>query len=192
MEHYKKLVVVPFDKPTEKPENIETKQPEEEHVIRSSNKKSELQSFKRRRNARIENILKIILPLAKINAYNEKGEIRSGDAYIDSSDIAQLILYAVTPGKTLIGESDFINLLIEADIDPYLIPNERIKSKMSSTPKHKFDADRIATVTSTISDIQPNVASKSYKRGLEDTDDVEPKRKKQLVNWTIPTSDDED
>ena len=76
-------------------------------------------------------IMKILLKLAKINGYDLVGRVRNKNgSFINDSDLLDLINDAMSHGKLLIGQSEFINLLYEANVEPDLIINENIKAKL--------------------------------------------------------------
>ena len=74
--------------------------------------------------------MKILLKLAKINGYDLVGRVRNKNgSFINDSDLLDLINDAMSHGKLLLGQSEFINLLYEANVEPDLIINENIKAK---------------------------------------------------------------
>jgi len=80
---------------------------------------------------RLLRILKIVLKIAKIGGYDENGRVRRKDGnFIDKSNVSTLLNHAMTQGKVLHGEAEFIELLQEAKIDPNLIVNENLRSKL--------------------------------------------------------------
>jgi hypothetical protein len=97
---------------------------------------TETTSAKRVRNKPFEKlakILKIVLGLAQVNGYDVIGRIKTknGD-FLDKSNVIDLIIHSMSYGKELIGETEFINLLFEANISPTLIVNENIKKKLAN------------------------------------------------------------
>src|ERR1700677_698966 len=96
MEHTRKMVVVPAETESAASMPIATAKPT---AIRHPFEKLMKQ-------------LKIILKLARIDAYDLDGHIRGADSsMIYNSDILHLLSHAMTPGRLLIGESDFLKLL---------------------------------------------------------------------------------
>ncbi|RWS26471.1 hypothetical protein B4U80_02435 [Leptotrombidium deliense] len=90
--------------------------------------------------------LKIILKLAKINAYDENGRIRDkSGTFIENIS------------RVLLAEKEFIDLLNEANIDPELIINDNVRKNSSIKP--------IITET-----IEPS-RSETIKRKRDDLDD---------------------
>ena len=124
MEHSRKMMVVPY-----------TGSQNTSHV--SIPKKSK--SIKEKSVEKIKKILTIILKLAKINGYDESGRINDNGNFIENSDIVALIQYALTPGKVLIGENEFAELLIKAGVSPDVITNDNLKAKIiKSRTKEKI------------------------------------------------------
>src|SRR5882672_1023893 len=75
--------------------------------------------------------LKIILKLARIDAYNLDGQIKGADGqYMSRSDIIHLLQHSMTPGKLLIGEDEFVDLLHKANVEIDLIVNENVRSRL--------------------------------------------------------------
>jgi len=80
---------------------------------------------------KIENLLKIMAKLAKIQGYDENWRIRNQKGqFIDDTNVAALLTYAMSPGKVLNGEQNFIDLLNEAGVSEELVLNEAIKAKL--------------------------------------------------------------
>lgn len=75
--------------------------------------------------------IKLILKLAKVNAYDINGRIRNEDgSFLDNSDITHLISYAMSPGTVRKGEDTFIKLLYQANVEPELLYNNNLKAKL--------------------------------------------------------------
>lgn len=73
----------------------------------------------------------IILKLGRIKGYDENKRILGSDGkYIHGSDISMLLNEAMSPKRVLNGMDDFIKLLAKAKIDPDIILNDTIKSKL--------------------------------------------------------------
>ena len=76
-------------------------------------------------------LLKIGLKLALINGFNDEFKIKSQDgSYVEGSNIIQLLNFALSHGKRPVGETDFVKLLSEAKIDPSMIKQDDIRSKL--------------------------------------------------------------
>jgi hypothetical protein len=115
MEHSRKVVVMPIEMET------------------SRTTRGKQEGGKRNVNPPRKRLVKIILKLAKIKAYDEAGRILgSNGQYMDNTDIDILLAYAMTPGRILSGEMDFVRLLREANVEPELIINDNLRSKLSN------------------------------------------------------------
>lgn len=91
---------------------------------------------------KLNNIMKILLKLAKINAYDITGRVRDKNGvFLNDSDLISLINHAMTHGKLLLGQSEFIRLLHEANVEPNLIINENIRAKLLNIYSGNPDPD---------------------------------------------------
>ena len=161
---------------------------------------------------KITRIMKIFLRLANIKGYDLIGRVRdSSGNFIKDSDIIALISHSLTHGKLLLGQNEFINLLFEAKIEPELIVNENVKSKLMSLYSDKNDdLNENATVTTVVEEKtddkildKKSLKSNSKKRKIaskqednnfneNDLNEVkQPESKKRKLNWDINNSDDE-
>src|SRR5207245_270197 len=85
----------------------------------------------RQRPDKVQKLLDIALKLALIKGYNEKRQILAPDGtFLPNSDILHLLNYTLSPGKVLIGETEFIYLLRKAGVDPTIIVNEHVRSRL--------------------------------------------------------------
>jgi hypothetical protein len=76
-------------------------------------------------------LLKLILKLAFVNGYDDNNHlIGDNGQVIANSDIGSLISHALSHGKVLVGEHEFIQLLKRAKVDPELILNQNVKLKL--------------------------------------------------------------
>ena len=81
---------------------------------------------------KIHRFIKVILKLAKSNSYDEESlriKTKNG-TYLEKSNIVDLLTHSMSIGKVLHGEDEFIALLAENNVDPDLILNENVKSKL--------------------------------------------------------------
>jgi len=75
--------------------------------------------------------MRVISKVAMIRGYDDDGRIlMENGRYMENSDIASLMFNAMSPGKLIIGEHEFINLLKKASVNPDLILNENIRYKL--------------------------------------------------------------
>ncbi|MDI9311997.1 MAG: hypothetical protein QM535_17420 [Limnohabitans sp.] len=92
-------------------------------------------SSRDRANLKMINLLRVMSKLANIKAYDEEGRIKTKDGkFLQNSDVAYLLLNAMSPGKIVIGEEEFILLLKSAQVNPDLILNENIRQKLMNLP----------------------------------------------------------
>jgi hypothetical protein len=80
---------------------------------------------------KLHKLLNIVLKIASVNGYDQNFRIYDANGSpITNSDIVVLLNNAVTPGKILYGENDFIRLLYEAQVNPQWIVNENVRNKL--------------------------------------------------------------
>lgn len=112
MESYDKIVIGP--------EQMDTSSS-------STTKKS-----KRDPMSRIHKILRLILKLAQVDAYDLNFQVKNDAGEpIPRSDVGRLTLQALSPGRMIIGEDEFIRMLFKAGIYPEEIVNEQYRAKLS-------------------------------------------------------------
>lgn len=110
----------------------------------------ESKAINRRRGSmidKIQRLLKIVLKIADIKGYDYMWRIKRTDGKtVDNSNIINLLLHAMSPGKLLVGEKEFIDLLYKANVDADLIINDNVKAKLTSLYENK---NRLPTTTIT-------------------------------------------
>lgn len=80
---------------------------------------------------KIHRFIQVILKLARKFGYNDDMKIKLKDGkYLDKSNVVDLLTHAMSVGKVLYGENEFIELLYDAGVEPELIINENVKSKL--------------------------------------------------------------
>ena len=80
---------------------------------------------------KIHRFIKVILKLARNVAYDEDLRVKlKNGKYLEKSNIVDLLTHAMSVGKVLYGEEEFIQLLAESDVDPELIINQNVKLKL--------------------------------------------------------------
>ena len=80
---------------------------------------------------KIHRFIKIILKLAKYVGYDNDLRIKlKNGKYLEKSNIVDLLTLAMSVGRVLYGENEFIELLANSDVDPELIINENVRSKL--------------------------------------------------------------
>ena len=76
-------------------------------------------------------LLQIIMRIASIQGYNDKGNIKDKDGkFLEGTDIVPLILYSVTKERLVKGIDSYVDLLIEAKVPPEVITNENLKQRL--------------------------------------------------------------
>jgi len=157
---------------------------------------------------KITKLIHIILKLANSKAYNLDRQIRLKDgSYMQNSDIITLLNYAMTPGRVIIGENEFIQLLYEAHITPDLIINDNLRPKLVKfETNYKSEEPRVTVKRKIDDEIDDEVVPLKRQRLEEPEEPIdEPrvppitlKRKKdrwavvnnkRKLDWTMP--DDE-
>ena len=80
---------------------------------------------------KIHRFIKVILKLARNVGYDDELRIKlSNGKYLEKTNIIDLLTHAMSIGKVLYGENEFIELLSNSNIDPDLIINENVKLKL--------------------------------------------------------------
>ena len=80
---------------------------------------------------KIHRFIKIILKLARSVAYDEDLRIKlKNGKYLEKSNIVDLLTHAMSVGKVLYGENEFIQVLNDSNVDPDLIINENVRLKL--------------------------------------------------------------
>ena len=88
------------------------------------------------------------MKLAKLDSYDDLLRIKTRNGnYLDKSNIVDLLTHSMSAGKVLHGEEEFIALLARSGVDPELILNENVKSKLigysGRTPTHSDQKSEI-------------------------------------------------
>ena len=200
---YQKMLAMPADS--------ENSFKSEEIEVKSNSPKKKVNVF----FDKITRIMKIFLRLANIKGYDLIGRVRDSNGnFMKDSDIISLISHSLTHGKLLLGQNEFINLLYEAKIEPELIINENVKSRLLNLYSDK-NTDSIENSSVTVinedkkdDEIRDNksVKKKSLKRKIDrsaednisnaeevgeaNVEVIQPSRKKPKVNWDINNSDE--
>jgi hypothetical protein len=116
---------------------------------------------------RTKKLFNVALKLALVNGYDfDLKLVDINGAVVPHSNIELLINHALSHGKLLVGEEQFVQLLHKANVDPEMIVNENIKEKLRlyrnnnmqksikpvemivrSKLKPKMDAENYATIS---------------------------------------------
>ncbi|KAI1291115.1 hypothetical protein HDE_07692 [Halotydeus destructor] len=123
------------DLPQPPPLRLRGEMPEKMEVETQTKRKGNL--IRERALERQRRMLKIIMKLAAVKGYNDLDHIRLEDgSYMRGSDLVPLLMHALSPGRIVVGLSEFVQLLHYANVEPELIVNETVRSmleKLSGT-----------------------------------------------------------
>jgi hypothetical protein len=196
----KKMVAMPaeLENHSRIDENIFSNEPEVSNI---SNRK--LESMPKRRenfNTKFIKVMKILLKLAKINGYDFIGQIRNRRGeFINGSDLISLILNAMSHGKLLLGESEFIHLLNEAKVEPELIINENVRAKLINIysniePEVKNTISKTESQVPTLNENRRIIKRKRMrdKSELKPETEVSPAKKRKWETLDNNEDDDDD
>ena len=141
---------------------------------------------------KIHRFIKVILKLARTIGYDDdlRIKLRSGK-YLEKSNIVNLLTHAMSAGKVLYGEDEFIELLADSGVDPNLIINENVRNKLiqftnknkefsTVTEKEVVSRNLKSTAANEMSDPRINVIRKGAKKFIVEKEN-EPKRKYKLI-----------
>lgn len=148
-------------------------------------------------NDKLVNSLMIALRLAPLSAYDEQNRIKKLDgSVIENSNIISLITNALSPGKNLLGQEEFVKWLKKADIDPSIIVNENIRVRlMNSVNKHNKEMMTTLPPVQTIKESEKIDEEMNVDTDKENTADViiEPAQKDQMakIAQQTPLPDDD-
>lgn len=167
MEHGRKMILVPAeqDLSTQNISNLPFNSPKQ-NTTKPKKQKENIFS----KSAIIERVVTIIVPIALLKAVDNYLRIRNRDgSAVEGSNLKDLLSYALTPGKALVGENEFVELLSRAKVNPDLIINGNLKSKLISYNNNK-NQDNIPEINSDnpANEDRPSVIVKVPKRRHED------------------------
>jgi hypothetical protein len=162
-------------------------------------------------------MLKIILKLASVNAYDETGRIKNtSGTSIENSDIVTLLNHALSKGTKLVAESEFVEMLHKGNVEPDLIINDNVRAKLEylyhASPRRTQPRREPSPVLLRKEPIRPPVVRETHAKrrrdqvedDIADADDVEPahkrprnesikrKRPEGPPAWEIPLPEDDD
>ena len=125
----KKVVLIPANSGMNQYGGGETN--EENVGVLTSDVKNKEDRIKTKIYDKIHRFIKIILKLARHVGYDNDLRIKlKNGKYLEKSNIVDLLTHAMSVGKVLYGENEFIELLADSDVDPELIINENVRSKL--------------------------------------------------------------
>lgn len=175
MKYARKVVVVPFDEE----EEGEPHQDGGEIVEPPQPKGNRIKQYALDRQRKF---LSIILKIASINGYDAEGRIKLRDGrYMERSDILNLLTHALSPGRSVSGLQEFVELLREANVPSEMIINENVRAMM--------EGKRVATyappvhVVSNTAPPERRVAKKRHHDNIVDVVDAQhaPTNKRQRI-----------
>lgn len=93
---------------------------------------------------KIHRFIRIILKIAQSDGYDDSLRIKTRDGnFLEKTNIVDLLTHAMSIGKVLHGEEEFIALMAKANVDPDLILNENVKSKLLQYTNQRQKANYI-------------------------------------------------
>ncbi len=167
MEHARKMIMMPAE--AVKP--LQAKQApymvSDANIVKQD-KKSPTMSTRTRE-------LKLVWKIAFAKGYDENGRlIDSKGNIVANSDIGSLIGHALSHGRVLVGENEFIQLLKRANVDPELILNDNVKLKLINAapiplPSEKPENSEIRVSTQESIEAEPyETITRVAKRGRDE------------------------
>jgi len=158
MSHVKKYIVVP----SEQIENDGVVQQFGGSKADSINSKTRSnRKSKKSSNSLLRHLLQIAIKLAKIDAFEIDGRIRSIEAeLLDGTNVIDLLDHVCSPRKTLHGLDEFIKLRFKAGVEPDMILNRDVKIELmklyqTSSPIEEY---RTSTFLNNAGDISTTAA----------------------------------
>ena len=134
---------------------------------------------------KIHRFIKIILKLARNVGYDDDLRIKlKNGKYLDKSNIIDLLTHAMSVGKVLYGENEFIELLSDNRIDPDLIINGNVKLKLIQYNKKLIEnrmLEREYHNTVQVADDRTTNVSKKRKNEDNNEDVTPPPKKKRTI-----------
>ena len=116
---------------------------------------------------KIHRFIKIILKLARSVGYDQDLRIKlKNGKYLEKSNIVDLLTHAMSVGKVLYGENEFIELLALSGVNPELVINENVRMKLIQYLNRPKKDEGLK---------QPE--KQNYKRKLEESDSDEKSEK---------------
>ena len=130
MQSAKKVTLIP-PKESQIGGNLESEEIDSENGKISSSVEKPTDKVKSKIYDKIHRFIKVILKLARTVGYDEDLRIKLNNGkYLEKSNIVDLLTHAMSVGKVLYGESEFIQLLAESNVDPNLIINDNVRLKL--------------------------------------------------------------
>lgn len=134
MNNTKKMYLVPYQSggegtpsdPFTEPETVQ-----KESIPRKGN------SIRKYAAERQMKLLQIVLKLAASGCYDTDGRIKTSSG--EEADIVPLLLLASSPGRSVRGLPDFVDLLYRSGVTPDMIINSSVREELSNRMKSGTD-----------------------------------------------------
>ena len=134
---------------------------------------------------KIHRFIKIILKLAKNVGYDSDLQIKlSNGTYLKKSNIVDLLTHAMSVGKVLYGENEFIQLLADSNVDPSLIINDNVKLKLIQFK------NKIKNVVQKKAEKRKIIYEKDLSEDDDDNDSPPRLKKRKIVDDKVISEDD--
>lgn len=129
MSQFKKMTTIPVDEVDQQME----KNPD--IVVEVDSKKQN--SIRKYALDRQRKLINVILKLAQHGSYDKEGYLlRHDGSRLEESDFISLLLFAMSPGRSIRGLQDFIHILASAGITPNEVINIQVKELLSKLADH--------------------------------------------------------
>ena len=152
------------------------------HVPYIEKRKIKKSSPRMKHVEKFNKIINICLDLARVSAYDASGRIKSRNGkFVENSNVTLLLEHAMSPGKLLIGEQEFLEMLANANVNPDLILNENVKAKLKSL-RTTYKTPNVEPEVF-IRKVEHRPENFSRKRKLEEEEVEEDIPNKRLRNW---------
>ena len=100
-------------------------------IVVTNSKSRQKLSSKRSANTVLRQLLQIAIKLAKIDAFEIDGRIRSVEGkLLDGTNVIDLLDHVNSPKRALHGLDEFIKLLFKAGVEPDMISNKDVKIEL--------------------------------------------------------------
>jgi hypothetical protein len=124
MKYAKKMSLVPF---TEEEKVYVGSGPSIEQSLPEP-RRSSGNSIRKYAMDRQRKMLSVVLKLASCGGYDRTGRIKLKDgSYMENSDVISLVMYTLSPGKSMKGISEFVDLLHSAGVAPNEVINANVR-----------------------------------------------------------------
>lgn len=92
-------------------------------------------------------LLAVILKLAQNGSYDDTGFlVRSDGSRLEEADLISLLLFAMSPGRTVTGLEDFIKILARSGVKPDDVINDQVRVMLSKYMARMTNSPRKTTI----------------------------------------------